>query len=74
MLERRMSYRMVALQAGVNPATVHRLASGDRVPSLVTALAIIRVFQRTTPAAIYSQSASNPSAELAMAATPGGAS
>jgi DNA-binding XRE family transcriptional regulator len=58
--QRRMSYRMVALHAGVDHATVHRLASGDRLPSLVTAIAIIRVFQRpaiTLPSAAASRAA-----------------
>ena len=46
MAERGMSYRMVAMQAGVDHTSVYRLTTGDRLPSLATAIAIIRVFQR----------------------------
>lgn len=44
MTERQMSYRMLAIQAGIDHTSVYRLASGDRLPSLNTAVAIIRVF------------------------------
>jgi DNA-binding XRE family transcriptional regulator len=54
MAERRMSYRMVGMLAGVDHATIHRLASGDRLPSLATAVAIIRVFQRSEAMAMAS--------------------
>jgi DNA-binding XRE family transcriptional regulator len=40
---RRMSYRMLAVQAGVDHTTVQRLVAGDRLPSLATAISIIRV-------------------------------
>lgn len=46
MAERQMSYRMLAIQAGIDHSSVYRLASGDRLPSLATAVAIIRVFQQ----------------------------
>lgn len=46
MAQRGMSYRMVALQAGIDHTSVYRLTTGDRLPSLATAVAIIRVFQR----------------------------
>lgn len=46
MAERGMSYRMLAVQAGVDHSTIQRLAMGGRLPSLATAVAIIRVFER----------------------------
>jgi hypothetical protein len=51
MAERGMSYRMIALQSGVNHATVYRLASGSRLPTLATALALIRVLAPRQPVA-----------------------
>jgi hypothetical protein len=46
MAERRMSYRLLALQAGLDHTTIHRLAHGERIPSLTTALALIEVLER----------------------------
>ena len=40
---RGMSQRMLALRAGVSHSSVSRLLSGDRSPSLPTALALLRV-------------------------------
>ena len=43
MTQRGMSQRMLALRAGVSHSSVSRLLSGDRSPSLPTALALLRV-------------------------------
>lgn len=43
MEQRGMSQRMLALRAGVSHSSVSRLLSGDRSPSLPTALALLRV-------------------------------
>ena len=43
MKQRGMSQRMLALRAGVSHSSVSRLLSGDRSPSLPTALALLRV-------------------------------
>ena len=42
MERRRMSQRMLALRSGLNHATISRLLTGTRDPSLSTALALIR--------------------------------
>ncbi|HEY7526532.1 MAG TPA: helix-turn-helix transcriptional regulator [Candidatus Limnocylindria bacterium] len=41
--ERGISQRMLALRAGVSHSSVSRLLSGDRSPSLPTAIALLRV-------------------------------
>jgi transcriptional regulator with XRE-family HTH domain len=46
MASRRMSQRMLAMQAGVNHATISRLLKGNREPSLSTALALISALER----------------------------
>ena len=43
MQQRGMSQRMLALRAGVSHSSVSRLLTGDRSPSLPTALALLRV-------------------------------
>ena len=43
MEQRGMSQRMLALRAGVSHSSVSRLLTGDRSPSLPTALALLRV-------------------------------
>jgi DNA-binding XRE family transcriptional regulator len=43
MEERGISQRMLALRAGVSHSSVSRLLSGDRSPSLPTAIALLRV-------------------------------
>ena len=43
MEDRAISQRMLALRAGVSPASVSRLLRGERVPTLSTALALLRV-------------------------------
>jgi len=43
MEQRGISQRMLALRAGVSHSSVSRLLSGDRSPSLPTALALLRV-------------------------------
>jgi hypothetical protein len=53
MATRRMSQRMLAALSGIDHTSVSRLLSGDRQPSLGTALALIRVLEqprlRVTP-------------------------
>ncbi len=46
MAARGMSQRMLAMLTGMDHSTISRLASGDRVPTLDTALALIRVLER----------------------------
>jgi transcriptional regulator with XRE-family HTH domain len=46
MAARGMSQRMLAMLTGMDHSTISRLASGDRVPTLGTALALIRVLER----------------------------
>jgi ribosome-binding protein aMBF1 (putative translation factor) len=43
MAERGFSTRMLAARAGVDHSTVYRLATGERQPSLATAMALLRV-------------------------------
>jgi DNA-binding XRE family transcriptional regulator len=43
MEERGISQRMLAMRAGVSHSSVSRLLSGDRSPSLPTAIALLRV-------------------------------
>jgi transcriptional regulator with XRE-family HTH domain len=43
MEDRGISQRMLALRAGVSHSSVSRLLSGDRSPSLPTAIALLRV-------------------------------
>jgi transcriptional regulator with XRE-family HTH domain len=43
MEERGISQRMLALSAGVSHTSVSRLLSGDRTPTLPTAIALLRV-------------------------------
>lgn len=78
MAERQMSYRMLAIQAGIDHTSAYRLASGDRLPSLATAVAIIRVFQQPGWSAQPTgpqPSAAQPSRHEALdAASAGGAS
>lgn len=75
MAERRMSYRMVGMLAGVDHATIHRLASGDRLPSLATAVAIIRVFQRSEAMALASNGNGHGNTRMTFGTSPvGGAS
>jgi DNA-binding XRE family transcriptional regulator len=46
MAARNMSQRMLAFRAGVSHSTVYRLAMGEAVPTLATAVAVIRVLER----------------------------
>jgi DNA-binding XRE family transcriptional regulator len=73
MAARGMSYRMLAVRAGVDHSTIQRLVMGDRLPSLATAVAIIRVFQQTgsldQPALVHADSR-----DAVDAASAGGAS
>jgi transcriptional regulator with XRE-family HTH domain len=46
MAARGMSQRMVATLSGIDHSTVSRLLTGERQPSLGTALALIRVLER----------------------------
>ncbi len=46
MASRRMSQRMLAALSGIDHTSVSRLLSGDRQPSLGTALALIRVLEQ----------------------------
>ncbi len=43
MAARRLSTRMLAIRAGIDHSTIYRLATGDRQPSLATAVALLRV-------------------------------
>jgi transcriptional regulator with XRE-family HTH domain len=43
MARRGISQRVLAMRTGVSHSTISRLVTGDRTPSLSTALAIIRV-------------------------------
>ena len=45
MARRRMSQRMLALHSGLNHATISRLLTGSRDPSLSTVLALIRALE-----------------------------
>jgi transcriptional regulator with XRE-family HTH domain len=45
MARRRMSQRMLALRSGLNHATISRLLTSTRDPSLSTALALIRTLE-----------------------------
>ena len=68
-----MSCRMVAIQAGIDHSTVYRLTTGDRLPSLATAVAIIRIFQH--PGWVYQPAATHADRHEALdAASAGGAS
>jgi transcriptional regulator with XRE-family HTH domain len=46
MAARNMSQRMLAHRAGISHSTVYRLAMGEAVPTLATAVAVIRVLER----------------------------
>jgi DNA-binding XRE family transcriptional regulator len=43
MAERRLSQRALAMRTGISHSTISRLITGDRIPSLSTAIAIVRV-------------------------------
>jgi ribosome-binding protein aMBF1 (putative translation factor) len=43
MAARGLSTRMLAIRAGINHTTIHRLAAGERQPTLATAVALLRV-------------------------------
>ncbi len=45
MAERRMSQRALAMRTGIDHSTISRLIDRGRVPSLSTAIAIIRVLR-----------------------------
>ncbi len=64
MEQRGMSQRMLALRAGVSHSSVSRLLSGDRSPSLPTALALLRVLA-AEPAATHLASQGKPARSTA---------
>ena len=43
MVARRLSARGLALRCGIDHTTIHRLAHGDREPTLATAIALFKV-------------------------------
>ena len=43
MSERRLSQRALAMRTGISHSTISRLIAGDRIPSLSTAIAIVKV-------------------------------
>lgn len=43
MAERRVTQRALAMRSGVNHSTISRILSGDRIPSLTTAIAIFTI-------------------------------
>ncbi|MEO6295004.1 MAG: helix-turn-helix transcriptional regulator [Candidatus Limnocylindria bacterium] len=43
MAERRITQRALAMRTGINHSTISRLIAGDRIPSLSTAIAIVKV-------------------------------
>jgi len=43
MAERRVTQRALAMRSGVNHSTISRIVTGDRIPSLRTAIAIFTV-------------------------------
>lgn len=45
MAERRISQRALAMRSGINHSTISRLLARGRMPSLSTAIAIVRVLQ-----------------------------
>lgn len=43
MAERGLSQRALAMRTGISHSTISRLITGDRIPSLSTAIAIVKV-------------------------------
>jgi transcriptional regulator with XRE-family HTH domain len=48
MTERGFSTRMLAIRAGVDHSTIYRLTTGERQPSLATAMALLRILAPVT--------------------------
>jgi DNA-binding XRE family transcriptional regulator len=69
MASRHMSMRMLAVRAGVDHTTIYRLATGERQPTLATAVAIIRVLAPGPANGPFAEEARNDGPEAVEAET-----